>query len=201
MFRETGHPPRACEDSPMPQEIPREFPHEMARGLPYEVDDDPRRIDHAVLCRFLTTQAYWGRWRTPETIVEQVRASWRVVGAYRSAGDGPGDPGAEEAPAGMVGFARAVSDGFAIAYLADVFVLPEHRGRGLGHLLVSTMIDAGPGRTFRWLLHTSDAHGLYADYGFAAPDATLLERPARRAADPGAARAAAQDGPDGRSRP
>jgi GNAT superfamily N-acetyltransferase len=70
----------------------------------------------------------------------------------------------------MVGFARAVSDGVALAYLADVFVLDEHRGRGLGRRLVDTMIDGGPGADFRWLLHTADAHGLYAGFGFAAPD-------------------------------
>lgn len=77
----------------------------------------------------------------------------------------------------MVGFARAVSDGVALAYLADVFVLPGHRGRGLGRRLVTVMIDEGPGGHYRWLLHTVDAHRLYAGFGFAAPDDTLLERP------------------------
>ena len=76
-----------------------------------------------------------------------------------------------------VGFARAISDGAGLAYLADVFVLPEHRGNGLGHALVAAMIDEGPGREFRWMLHTANAHGLYAGFGFAAPDATMMERP------------------------
>jgi GNAT superfamily N-acetyltransferase len=70
----------------------------------------------------------------------------------------------------MVGFARAVSDGVALAYLADLFVLPEHRGRGLGHRRVATMVEDGAGREFRWLLQTADAHDLYAHFGFAPPD-------------------------------
>lgn len=79
-----------------------------------------------------------------------------------------------------MGFARAVSDGVAFAYLADVFVDPSTRGHGLGVALVKLMIDDGPGRDFRWTLHTADAHGLYGRYGFIRPDSTYLERPSRR---------------------
>ena len=132
----------------------------------YEFDDDRARVDDDVLCGFLTTAAYWGRWRSRETILAQLGGAWRVAGAYLA----PGGP--------MVGYARAVSDGFALAYLADVFVVPEHRKRGVGRSLVSFMIDEGPGRDFRWLLHTADAHGLYAEFGFSAPDSTMLERAA-----------------------
>ena len=78
----------------------------------------------------------------------------------------------------MVGFARAFSDGVAAAYLADLFVLRAHRGRGLGARLVQAMIDDGPGAKMRWMLHTADAHDLYARYGFGPPDSTYLERPA-----------------------
>jgi GNAT superfamily N-acetyltransferase len=77
----------------------------------------------------------------------------------------------------MVGFARALSDGVGLAYLADVFVLSEHRGRGLGKRIVEEMIERGPGAGFRWMLHTKDAHGLYERLGFTAPDETYLERP------------------------
>ena len=76
--------------------------------------------------------------------------------------------------------APALEQGVASAYLADVFVLPEHRGRGLGSAIVRAMIDDGPGREFRWMLHTADAHGLYRAHGFAAPNDTYLERPSRR---------------------
>jgi GNAT superfamily N-acetyltransferase len=68
----------------------------------------------------------------------------------------------------------------ASAYLADVYVETEHRGRGLGSAIVRWMVDEGPGRDFRWMLHTADAHGLYSRHGFAAPNDTYLERPSRR---------------------
>ncbi|WP_027344797.1 GNAT family N-acetyltransferase [Hamadaea tsunoensis] len=130
----------------------------------YEIDDDPERIDLDAAWTFLSTEAYWGKWRGREDFAAQVRASWRVVGAY----DGTG---------AMVGFARAVSDGLALAYLADVYVDPAHRGRRLGVALVHVMIEEGPGAEFRWMLHTSDAHDLYRKFGFGEPT-TVLERPA-----------------------
>ncbi len=133
----------------------------------YELDDDPERVDASAAADFLTTQAYWGRSRSRELIERQTTSAWRVVGAYDQAG-------------AMVGFARAFSDG-ASAYLADVYVLPEHRGAGLGTAIVQMMIDDGPGRKFRWMLHTRDAHGLYRRFGFAPPDDRYMER---RAAPP-----------------
>lgn len=131
----------------------------------YEFDDSPQRIDTGVVQTFLAKDAYWGLWRTPDDIERQIVSDWRVVGCYlRRSGE-------------MVGFARAVSDGVGFAYLADVFVLAEHRGAGLGERLVGVMVEEGPGADFRWLLHTADAHHLYAKFGFAAPDHMLLERP------------------------
>jgi GNAT superfamily N-acetyltransferase len=130
----------------------------------YEISDDRGRVDREVLWRYLSTEAYWGRWRTRGDVMAQMEASWRVIGVYER------DTGA------MVGFARAVSDGVALAYLADVFVLPAARGRGLGVRLVEAVM-APPGDRMRWMLHTGDAHGLYAKFGFAAPDETYLERP------------------------
>ena len=121
----------------------------------YEIDDDPARIDPAAAVSFLTAEAYWGRWRGEQEIRQQIAAAWRVTGAYDSAG-------------AMVGFARAFSDGGS-AYLSDVYVLPAHRGAGLGRAIVAMMIEDGPGAGWRWMLHTSDAHGLYRSFGFARP--------------------------------
>ena len=129
----------------------------------YELDDDPGRVDTDAAVAFLTTQAYWGRWRDGEDIRRQIEAAWRVVGAYDRTGT-------------MVGFARAFGDGGA-AYLADVYVLSEHRGAGLGKAIVRMMIEDGPGSGWRWMLHTSDAHGLYRQFGFARPSDRYLERP------------------------
>jgi GNAT superfamily N-acetyltransferase len=133
----------------------------------YQLSDDPGRVDADAAWAYLSHDAYWGRWRERAHFTAQLASAWRVVGAYAP----------DEA---MVGFARATSDGVALAYLADVYVLGDHRGRGLGADLVRLMVDEGPGRDFRWLLHTDDAHGLYGKFGFAPPDGTLLERPARR---------------------
>ena len=76
----------------------------------------------------------------------------------------------------QVGFARAVSDGVAVAYLADVYVLPGHQGHGLGRELVAEMVARGPYAHVRWLLHTRDAHGLYGQFGFGPPGERLMER-------------------------
>jgi GNAT superfamily N-acetyltransferase len=131
----------------------------------YELDDDRDRIDSGAVWDFLSTEAYWGRDRVRADFQAQLASAWRVVGVY------------EAATGRQVGFARAISDGVTFAYLADVFILPEARGTGLGQELVATMIDRGPGAGFRWALHTSDAHGLYRKYGFTEPNDTYLERP------------------------
>jgi GNAT superfamily N-acetyltransferase len=130
----------------------------------FELDDDPRRLDRDAVWRYLSTQAYWAQWRRRDQVEQQIDGAWRVVGAYDPTG-------------ATVGFGRAVSDGVGFAYLADVYVEPAVQGRGLGVALVRFMIDDGPGRGFRWALHTRDAHGLYARFGFAAPDGSYYERP------------------------
>jgi GNAT superfamily N-acetyltransferase len=131
----------------------------------YELDDDATRVDVDAVWQFLSTDAYWGRSRTRADFEAQLATAWRVVGVYEA------DTGR------LVGFARALSDGVACAYLSDVFVTSDARGNGLGKELVATMVDRGPGARFRWGLHTSDAHGLYRQYGFAEPDDRYLERP------------------------
>ena len=82
----------------------------------YELDDDPARIDRDVVCAHLATE-YWSSHRTREEQERLIDVSTRVIGAYA--------PGGE-----LVGFCRGVSDGGAVAWLGDVFVLPGHRGRG-----------------------------------------------------------------------
>jgi GNAT superfamily N-acetyltransferase len=130
----------------------------------YEIDDDPARVDRDVVWEYLSTEAYWGRSRVRADVEAQLRSAWRVVGAYRR------ETGA------MVGFARAVGDGVSFAYLADVFVLVTARGAGLGKALVAAMIDDRRPQ-MRWTLFTDDAHGLYAQFGFVAMDATAMVRP------------------------
>jgi GNAT superfamily N-acetyltransferase len=128
----------------------------------YELDDDPARVDVDAVHAFLT-EAYWSEGRSRETMEHLVRGAQRVIGLYH---DGA-----------QIGFCRALSDDASIAYLADVYVLPEHRGRGLGDELVREMVDNGPYAHLRWLLQTRDAHGLYRRIGFDDPGERLMERP------------------------
>src|ERR1700753_3259160 len=120
------------------------------------------------LWRFMSKEAYWGKWRSRADVEAQIAASWRVIGAY------------ERTTGRMVGFARALSDGVGQAYLADVYVEQDARGHGLGKALVAEMVDSGPGASFRWMLHTADAHDLYRRFGFAPPGDSYMERPGPR---------------------
>src|SRR5262249_20625128 len=134
-------------------------------GDGYELDDDPGRVDVAAVHSYLSCDSYWARGRELATVEQLVREASRVVGLYH---DGR-----------QVGFCRAVSDGVTVAYLADVYVLPEHRGRGLGVELVREMVDRRPYADLRWSLHTEDAHELYRKLGFDAPGRRAMERPPR----------------------
>ena len=136
----------------------------MRRELPdrFELDDDPARVDVDELHRFLSTESYWALGRSRETVERLVRESQRVVGLYRDDR--------------LLGFCRAVSDGVSFAYLADVYVHPEARGRGLGAEIVREMVERGPYADRKWLLHTEDAHGLYEKLGFAPPNYKVMER-------------------------
>jgi len=128
----------------------------------YELDDDPGRTDLDAVHAFLTA-SYWAEGRSRETVERLVGTAQRVVGLYA---DGE-----------QVGFCRAVADDASVTYLADVYVLPDHRGRGLGVELVREMVDNGPYAARRWLLHTRDAHELYRRFGFGPPGERLMERP------------------------
>ena len=116
---------------------------------------------------FISRDSYWGVGRSRETMARAIAGSSRVVGLYR---DGE-----------QVGFARAISDRATIAYLADVYVLPAHRGRGLGLELVREIVDGEPRLDVRWLLHTADAQRLYDKLGFTGdpPEYGVMERPRR----------------------
>ena len=133
---------------------------ELAEGI--ELDDDPNRIDVDAVHDFLSNHAYWALGRPRETVERTVREAGRVVGLY--------------AGGRQAGFARAFTDGVSIVYLADVYVLPELRGRGLGKELVREMVEGSPWAGRTWLLHTRDAHDLYRRLGFRAPSERVMER-------------------------
>ena len=135
-------------------------------GDGYELDDDPMRIDLDAVHRYLSEEAYWAKGRPRETQAEMNERASRVVGLYHERR--------------QVGFSRtAIVPGMKVAYLYDVYVLAEHRSRGLGEELVRETVDRGPYADYRWLLDTTDAHGLYAKFGFGPPTERLMERPRR----------------------
>ena len=132
-------------------------------GDGFELDDDPGRIDRATVHRYLSDESYWAKGRPRDVQDALIESSQRVVGLYH---DGR-----------QVGFSRTITDGHVHAYLADVYVLEEFRGRRLGVELVRFSVEEGPFAACRWVLHTADAHGLYRKFGFVEPDERLMERP------------------------
>jgi GNAT superfamily N-acetyltransferase len=135
-------------------------------GNGYELDDDRGRIDVDAVHAYVS-QAYWAVGRPRSEVERLIREAARVVGLYK---DGE-----------QVGFCRAATDGMSFVYLADVYVLEDHRGHGLGLALVREMVDEGPYADMRWLLHTRDMHRLYAKLGFGQPSERVMERQPRTA--------------------
>ena len=131
-------------------------------GDGYELDDDPARIDRAAVHAYLGGVSYWAKGRSREVQDALIDGAARVVGLYHHGV--------------QIGFTRALSDGHVQSYLADVYVLDEHRGRGLGVELVRFSVDDGPLAETKWYLHTLDAHELYRKFGFAEPSPRALER-------------------------
>lgn len=139
----------------------------------YLISTDPERLDISLIHHFLSTETYWAVGRSRETVERSLTNSF-CFGIYRN-----GE---------QVGFARVVTDFATFAWIADVFVLPEHRGRGLAKWLMTVILAHPKLQGFRrWVLATKDAHELYAQFGFIPlhrperwmerPDPTMQESP------------------------
>ncbi len=123
----------------------------------FKVTTDRARLDRDVILRFLSS-SYWAE-NIPRATVDKSIDSSLCFGLL------------EENR--QIGFARVVTDSATFAYLADVFVLPEHRGNGLGKWLIECVVSHPELQGLRrWMLGTRDAHGLYRQFGF-----TPLKRP------------------------
>jgi GNAT superfamily N-acetyltransferase len=137
---------------------------EWRRGR-HRITTDPSQVDLDVVHGFLTT-SYWAHGVTRERVVRSIAGSI---------------PFALFEDDRQVGFARVISDGATFAWLADVFVLEEARGQGLGQWLVASIMEHPDLQGLRrWSLATRDAHSLYARYGFAPlanPDRMMEYRP------------------------
>jgi GNAT superfamily N-acetyltransferase len=117
----------------------------------FEISTDPARLDVEMVHKFLTN-SYWAKGIPLDTVRRSIENSI-CFGVYQG----------EQ----QVGFARIVSDRATFSYLADVFVLPQYRARGLSKWLMECIIGHPDLQGMRrWMLATQDAHGLYAQYGF-----------------------------------
>jgi GNAT superfamily N-acetyltransferase len=126
---------------------------------PYEVSTDAARLDVQAIHSFLAG-TYWSA-GIPAATVERAVQNSVCVGAYI---DGR-----------QIGFARMVTDRATFAYLADVYVLEEHRGNGLSKLMMEALLQMKELQGLRrMMLATRDAHALYEKFGFKA-----LATPAR----------------------
>ncbi len=126
----------------------------------YEISDDPKRLDVDEIHKFLTHESYWAVGRDVETVRRSIENSI-PFGVYHSGA--------------LIGFARAVTDRATFGWIADVFILPEYRGRGLSKWLMEVMLAHPELQGFRrWVLATKDAHELYRKFGF-----IELKRPER----------------------
>lgn len=123
----------------------------------YEISTDPARLDVDLVHRFLST-SYWAAGRPREVVERSIRHSL-CFGVY-AAGSSGGVPA-------QVAFGRVVTDRAVFAYMADVFVVPEHRRRGVAKALVRAMLEHPDLRGLQvFLLRTRDAHRLYEGFDF-----------------------------------
>ena len=117
-----------------------------------EISTDRNRLDVAFVHRFLCDESYWAA-NIPLELVQTSIENSLCFGAY--------DGGAQ------VAFARVITDYATFGYVADVFVVPSHRGAGVGKELMAAIIDhPSLQRLRRWHLVTRDAHRLYEQFGF-----------------------------------
>ncbi|KUI97341.1 GNAT family N-acetyltransferase [Vibrio sp. MEBiC08052] len=118
----------------------------------YYISSDKKDLNFDVIYSYLST-SYWAE-GIPESILRKAIENTLCFGVYLDSGE-------------QVGFARVITDQATFAYLADVFILEAHRGKGLSKWLMATILEAPDLQGLRRiLLTTKDAHGLYAQYGF-----------------------------------
>lgn len=118
----------------------------------YEISTDKNRLNTEMIYRYLSEESYWAAAIPKETFLRSLEHSI-CFGLYS------GDE--------QIGFARVTSDRATFAYLADVFILEPHRGKGVAGLLIKeVLVHPELQGLRRWLLATRDAHSLYAKFGF-----------------------------------
>jgi GNAT superfamily N-acetyltransferase len=125
----------------------------------FTISTDKQYLDTDVIHHFLSVDSYWAKGITMDKVQKAIEKSSICFGMYE------GDPVNGEAR--QIGFVRAVTDFVRFAWIMDVFVLPEYRGRGLSKWMIETMVEQSELKDVRkMMLCTFDAHGLYEQYGF-----------------------------------
>src|ERR1700756_3168878 len=131
------------------------------QNIDYLINSEPAWLDLELIHRFLSEHSYWAR-GIPQDVVARSIANSLCFGVYAL---GKGAPNSARR---QVGFARVATDRATFAYLADVFVLPEHRGHGLSKRLMEAVLAHPDLQGLRrWMLATADAHEFYRRFGFA----------------------------------
>ena len=143
----------------------------MADGVPappfevrrdgFTISTDPARLDRDAVFRYLSEESYWAA-SIPRPVFERSLSASLCFGLYDEEGV-------------QIGFGRVVSDFSRFAWLSDVYVLPDRRGRGLGRWLVATILGHPELQGLRrWMLATDDAHAIYTPHGFVAADPAII---------------------------
>lgn len=132
-----------------------------------EISTDKKRLDVGLIHHYLTKTAYWSKGRTMETVIRTI-ANSMVFGIYKKKK--------------QIGFARVISDYATYYYLCDVFIIPEEAGNGYGKQLTRFIVNHPDLTGCRGSLMTSDAHGLYEQFGFK-NDPEIMTKYMTRASD------------------
>src|SRR5580700_4752433 len=128
--------------------------------MEYLISADPTKLDLDLIHKFLSEHSYWAR-GIPRDVVARSIANSLCFGVY-SVENKASNPSRRQ-----VGFARVTTDRATFAYLGDVFILSEHRGRGLSKRLMEAVLAHQDLQGLRrWMLATADAHELYRKFGF-----------------------------------
>ena len=123
--------------------------------MDYTISTDKSLLNLSVIHHYLSNVSYWAK-GINEAQVRKVINHSLCFGVYDK----------EQ----QIGFARVVTDYVRMAYLADVFIVKEYQGKGLGKQLIETIMSYPDlAECSRWMLLTKDAHGLYQQYGFVEP--------------------------------
>jgi GNAT superfamily N-acetyltransferase len=135
--------------------------YEVHEGL-YNITTDISKLDVNVIHRFLSEESYWAKGISKNVVEKSIANSLCFGLFYKDA---------------QIGFARLITDKATFAYVADVFILHEHRGKGLSKWLMRTIQSHPELKNLRrWLLTTKDAHTLYEQLGWQKPSPDYVYR-------------------------